>query len=103
MIARSIRSPREGKAAPRKYPSSVIERTQSTAPTRLQKKKRRRSIRVTPATTVTKVRTNGTNRPITSALLPCRSKKARVWSKYFCFMTRPSRWYSGGPIARPIS
>ncbi len=65
--------------------------TQRTAPTKLQKKKRRRGIRVTPATTVMKVRTNGTKRPITRALLPCLSKKTRVWSKYFCFRTRPSR------------
>ena len=65
--------------------------TQSTAPTKLHTKNRRRSIRVTPATTVMKVRTNGTNRPITSALLPCLSKNALVWSKYFFFSSRPSR------------
>ena len=34
-----------------------------------------------PATRVMKVRTSGTNRPMTSALLPCLSKKARDWSR----------------------
>ena len=50
-----------------------------------------RFIRVTPATTVMKVRTNGTKRPMTSALLPCLSKNTSVWSKYFFFRIRPSR------------
>ena len=63
--------------------------TQSTAPMKLQRKNRRRGIRVTPATTVMKVRTNGTKRPITSALLPCLSKNTRVWSKYFC-LSKPA-------------
>ena len=44
-----------------------------------------------PATTVMKVRTIGTNRPMTRALLPCFSKKAWVWSKYFLLRIRPSR------------
>ena len=75
----------------------------STAPTRLQVKNRRRSILPTPATTVMNVRTTGTKRPITRALLPWCSKNAVVWSKYFCLSTRPSRSYSGVPAARPIS
>jgi hypothetical protein len=50
----------------------------------------RRSIFPMPATTVTKVRTIGTNRPMTSALLPCFSKKSWVWSQYFRLMIRPS-------------
>ena len=65
--------------------------TQRTAPTALHVKKRRRSIRLTPATTVMKVRTIGTKRPMTRALLPCLSKKAVVLSKYFFLMIRPSR------------
>ena len=90
-MALSMFSPRDGNAEPRKNPSARMLPTQSTAPTKLQRKNRRRGIRVTPATTVMKVRTNGTKRPITSALLPCLSKNTRVWSKYFCLSTRPSR------------
>ena len=56
----------------------MIPVAHSTAPTRLQVKNRRRSIRPMPATTVMNVRTTGTNRPMTRALLPCWSKKA--WS-----------------------
>ena len=65
--------------------------THRNAPTRLQTKKRRRGIRVTPVTTVMKVRTKGTNLPMTRALLPCLSKNASVWSKYFFLRIRPSR------------
>ena len=64
---------------------------QAAAPIALQTKKRRRSIWVTPATTVMKVRTKGTKRPITSALLPCFSKNSEVWSKYFFLRIRPFR------------
>ncbi len=69
----------------------VMLSTQSSDPTRLQVKNLPRCISVTPATTVMKVRTNGTNRPITSALLPWRSKKSEVLSKCFFFSTLPSR------------
>ena len=63
----------------------------SSAPTPLQTKKWRRSMRLTPATTVMKVRTMGTKRPRMSALAPCFSKNAWVSSKYFFLMNRPSR------------
>ena len=45
-------SPSAGNVEPRKNPSRVIDMTQRTAPMALQVKKRRRSIIVTPATTV---------------------------------------------------
>src|SRR5699024_9899782 len=84
-------------------PTIVIPVAQSTAPTADHVKKRRRGICPTPATTVTKVRTIGTNRPMTSALLPYLSKKLIVSSKHFRLRHRPSRAYRVGPIARPIT
>ena len=95
--------PRPGKVLPSSAPAPTMSATHSTAPTADQVKNRLRSILVTPATTVMKVRTIGTNRPMTSALLPCLSKNLFVLSKYLRLMMRPSRSYNGGPILRPIS
>ncbi len=68
-----------------------METTQRRAPTALHRKKRRRGIRVAPATTVMNVRTNATNRPATSAIGPWRAKKSWVWSKYLRLRIRPLR------------
>ena len=66
----------------------------------------RKSIRPTPATRVTKVRTIGTNRARMSARLPYRSKNTWVLSTYDCLKILPITpvrgLNSGGPISRPI-
>src|SRR5665647_1941052 len=50
-----------------------------------------------------KVRTTGTKRARTMALLPCFSKKTCALSKCSGLRRRPPRAYSGAPTARPIS
>ena len=66
----------------------------------------RKSIRPTPATRVTKVRTMGTNRARISARLPYFSKKSWVLVTYLGFRISPINpvrgLNSGGPISRPI-
>jgi hypothetical protein len=66
----------------------------------------RKSIRPTPATSVTNVRTIGTNRARISARLPYFSKKMWVLVTYLGLRMRPNRpvrgLNSGGPINRPI-
>ena len=66
----------------------------------------RKSIRPTPATRVTNVRTMGTNRARISARLPYFSKKSWVLVTYLGFRILPINpvrgLNSGGPINRPI-
>src|SRR5918994_603471 len=49
----------------------------------------RKSMRPTPATSVTKVRTRGTNRAKIRARLPYRSKKSCVLTTYSCLNSLP--------------
>ena len=57
----------------------------------------------TPAITVMKVRTIGTNRASTMARLPYLSKNSAVLSTYFCLKIREfSRWKIAGPALAPI-